>query len=217
MNALARRSLIRSCTTARRPPLCPEIQLLHNSDFEGLWLGLQAIPGTVAATPPYWAHAWPGGQALARYLLDHPGLVRGRRVLDVGCGGGLCAIAAALAGAAHVQAVDNDPWAVQATILNAELNQVALTTTLANLIDATGEPELVLAADLWYDRFLAQQVTARLTAWANAGTQVLLGDSARAYFPRSGTELLASYELASDPAFDPPGPLLGRAYGFRPR
>jgi predicted nicotinamide N-methyase len=150
----------------------------------------------MSAAPPYWAIPWVGGQALARYLLAHPERVVGRRVLDVGTGGGICAIAAALAGACRVQARDVDPMALAALTANAALNGVQIEPMAGDPPDAEdGDWEVILAADLWYERFLAGRMTAWLLEQARGGRLVLLGDRGRAYFPRRGVEALEWFQV----------------------
>jgi predicted nicotinamide N-methyase len=144
------------------------------------------------APPPYWAHHWAGGAVLARYVLDHPATVAGRRVLDLGAGSGVVGIAAAKAGAVEVVAADIDPYAVAALGLNAELNGVALAALGEDL---TGGPppavDLVLVGDLFYARALAVRVTAFLDRCLAAGIEVLIGDPGRSHLPRERLRLLA--------------------------
>lgn len=178
-------------------PLCPEIDLSLTDDLEGLWAELQARGEASAVPPPYWSIAWVGGQALARYVLDHPALLRDRTVLDFGAGCGIAAIAAAKAGAAWVEASEIDPAARAAIAHNARLNGVAVTTVAADLIGSPPRWDVVLAGDLWYERFLADRLSAWLAALAGEGTRVLLGDCGRAYFPRGRATELARYRIAS--------------------
>ena len=162
-------------------------------------LGRRGLP------PPYWAVAWPGGRALARYVLDEPAVVRGKHVLDFGSGSGICAIAAALSGAARVEAADIDPHARAAIGTNAALNAVSVATIAEDLIGAASRWEVVLAGDLWYERFFAQRATAWLRAIATQGASVLLGDSGRAHFPRTGVERVASYRVECPASLEPAG------------
>jgi predicted nicotinamide N-methyase len=158
-------------------PMLPEL-VLHQAhgDLYTLWERLGALP--------YWAYPWPGGQALSRYLLDHPEVVRGRRVLDVGCGSGLVAVTACVAGAASVTALDVDPLAVCATALNADANDVQVHPVRADLLAATelplGEADLVLAGDVSYEPALATAMLTRLRLAAAAGAVVLVGEPYRA-------------------------------------
>jgi predicted nicotinamide N-methyase len=175
-------------TRAAPVPLTPEITLRQTDDDPfTLW---ERTGGDV----PYWAFAWVGGQAVARYVLDHPAIVAGRRVLDLASGSGLVAIAAALAGASAVRAVDVDPLAVLAIGVNAQVNGVDVTAELADVLDsAGGDADVVLAGDVCYDRDMAARVlpfVARATA-----ADVLVGDPGREYFPRTGFERLADYDV----------------------
>lgn len=145
--------------------------------------------------PPYWAHPWGGGLALARYLREHPEAVAGRRVIDLGCGSGLVGIAAAQAGAAQVTAVDVDPFAVAAAQVNAVANGVGLEALCTDLTE--GEPpeaDLIAAGDVFYDAVVAARMAPFLTACAAAGAEVLIGDPLRAWLPE-GLQELARYEV----------------------
>jgi predicted nicotinamide N-methyase len=147
---------------------------------------------------PYWAYAWGGGLALARYVLDHPDAVAGRSVLDLGAGSGLVGIAAAKAGAREVLAFDVDAYAAVAAPLNAEANGVDIRFLLADLLD--GEPpegvDVILAADLFYDEVLARRTTGFLERCLDAGAQVLIGDPWRAHLPRERLQVLAEFSTA---------------------
>jgi predicted nicotinamide N-methyase len=178
-------SFFAAATTAVRPSLCPEIQLWLAPDLPTLWRQQEEWFAIVGLPPPYWGVSWSGGQALARYILDNPFLVAGRTVLDVGTGSGLCAIAAALAGA-QVTAADTDPAACSAVAANATLNRVAVTIKNVDPIESETHWDVVLAADLWYERFMAGRITGWLRNLAGQGTDVFLGDLGRAYFPRHG-------------------------------
>ncbi|HAE51487.1 MAG TPA: nicotinamide N-methylase, partial [Tistrella mobilis] len=146
----------------------------------------------------FWAFAWAGGQAVARLVLDRPELVRGRRVMDFATGGGVAAIAAALAGAARVDAVDIDPFATAAARLNARINGAEIATLTEDLVGQLpppGRPEVVMAGDVCYEKPMAERVFAWLRALAGDGVLVLLGDPARAYAPRDGVEALAVIDV----------------------
>jgi predicted nicotinamide N-methyase len=145
--------------------------------------------------PPYWAFAWAGGQALARYILDHPETVRGRRVLDFASGSGLIAIAAMKAGAAEVTACDIDPFAIAAIGLNAGANGVSITPLQADIVGQDRGWDTVLAGDIYYERDLAQRVTDWLLALSRRGATVLIGDPGRSYLPKDRLENLAVYEV----------------------
>jgi len=178
-------------TRIASPPLLPELSLHIAVGLEALWQELAEGPQT---PPPYWGCPWIGGQALARYLLDHVDVVRGKRVLDLGTGSGVVAIAAARAGAAHVLATDIDRRALAAARSNAALNGVELELAEADVLDETRGEDVILAGDLCYERPLAERVRAFLSAHASSAT-VLIGDPGRAYFVASSLEPLARYEV----------------------
>lgn len=183
-------------TALSHPPLVPEIKL-HlippETTLESFRTEHQEYYGMA---PPYWAVAWPGGQALARFIIDTPEYVRKLSVLDIGSGSGLAAIAAAKAGAAKAQALDRDPHAIAAVRLNACYNEVLCGAAEGELEKALDmRTDIVLAGDLWYERFDARRATGFLRRLANLGTTVLIADVGRAYFPRQGIEPLATYTL----------------------
>ena len=181
-------------TDAAEVPGCRGLRLHTASSFTATWEAAEVAGLSVA--PPYWAIPWVGGQALARYLLAHPERVAGRQVLDVGTGGGICAIAAAQAGAARVQARDVDPMALAALAANAALNGVEVEPIEGDPPEgAVGDWDVILAADLWYERFLAASMTSWLRNQAGRGRVVLLGDPGRAYFPRWGVEALEWFHV----------------------
>lgn len=197
MNGEAAAAFVRDHTRLLRPAGVPELRLHLAEDPFWLWRRTEEQAGHPGLPPPYWAFAWPGGQALARYLLDDPELVRGRRVLDVGSGSGLVAIAAARAGAASVVATDVDALAVAAVSLNAEANDVSVVSLLADGLRGEGSGvDLVLAGDLFYERPMAERVLAFLEAAHASGAGVLVGDPGREYLPQTRFEPLASYEVA---------------------
>jgi predicted nicotinamide N-methyase len=189
--------IIRSGTRLRPLPLVPEIRLHQASDPISLWQRTELAAGQTGLDPPFWAFAWAGGQALARYLLDHPEAVQGRRVIDIASGSGLVAIAAARAGATAVTAYDIDPLATAAIAVNAEANGVAVLAICADVLDEDGPPgtDLVLVADAFYQRDLAGRV---MRFWQRSharGTAVLAGDFGRAYLPRDRLIPVASYDV----------------------
>lgn len=196
MSEAVRRDLVLARTRRARPPAVPELQLLLADDMDTAWSGLQAELDDDHLPPPFWAFAWLGGQALARYLLDHPGEVAGLRVLDLATGSGLCALAARLAGARAVTAVDIDPVAVAAARLNAELNALPVDVVLDDVLDPEPPPvDVVLAGDVFYDAEMAARVQPWLLAAHRRGTKVLVGDPGRHYLPRALLVELASYEV----------------------
>ena len=193
---VTRRAFIRANTRLQPVPLVPEVCLYLAGAVTPLWQMTAAELGARDVPPPFWAFAWAGGQALARYLLDHPVAVAGRDVLDLATGSGLCAIAALRAGAASALAADVDPYCAAAVALNAEANGVSLAFTTRDLLGAPPPPvDVILAGDVCYEAPLA----ARLLAWLRAahaqGTRVLLGDPGRLYLPAEGLVELAAYAV----------------------
>ena len=186
-------------TTLRRIPLVPEIRLYQASEPIAAWQHTERATGRTGLDPPFWAFAWAGGQALARYLLDHPEAVAGRQVIDVASGSGLVAIAAALAGAAAVTAYDIDPLAAAAITLNAAANGVAIQAVCADVLTQAAPPapatDLVLVADAFYEQDLAGQVLAFLDRCHARGAAVLAGDFGRRYLPQARLVPLASYDV----------------------
>lgn len=185
---------IRRNTAIAAPPLVPEIRLHLATEVTPIWQATEETLARAGVPPPYWAFAWAGGQALARFLLDHPGEIAGRAVLDFGAGSGLVAIAAAKAGAARVLAAEIDHFGVVAIAANAELNGVSIAVTSADLLDTLDASwEVVTAGDICYERAMADRVTPWLAALAARGSVVLLGDPGRAYLPRTGMIERARY------------------------
>jgi predicted nicotinamide N-methyase len=193
MTAEAR--FVRENTALMAPPLVPEVRLHLATEVVPLWRKTEEELQAEGIPPPYWAFAWAGGQALARYVLDHPTEVAEHSVLDFGSGSGLVAIAAVKAGAHKVVAADIDAFAIAAIKLNAAANGVALTTTSEDLIGREGTWDAVLLGDMCYERPLAERLLEWLRALAAGGAKVLLGDPGRSYFPKSGVEKLATYRV----------------------
>ena len=188
-------AFIRDQTRLRPVPNAPEISLHMADEATELWQKTEEELGAIGLPPPFWAFAWAGGQALARYVLDHPETVRGRRVLDFASGSGLVAIAAMKAGAREVVACDVDAFAVAAIGLNAAANGVTIRTVRADLVGRTGRWDTVLAGDICYERDLARRVTEWLSALSREGATVLIGDPGRSYLPTGQLERLALYEV----------------------
>jgi len=198
-----RADFIRANTSVETPPLTPEIRLWLASEAIPLWEAGEAELATIGLPPPFWAFAWAGGQALARYLLDHPRQVIGKRVLDFAAGSGLQAIAAARAGAAEVTASEIDPFAAAAIRLNAALNGVEVAAVEADLIDHDRPDwDLVLAGDVFYERDLALRAEPWLRRLAGRGAQVLVGDPCRGFLPKAGLEHLIAYRVRTDRALE---------------
>ena len=190
-------AFIRANTRVLAPPLVPEIRLHLADESVPIWQKTEEELGLMNVPPPYWAFAWAGGQALARYVLDNPGLFDGRSVLDLGSGSGLTAIAARMAGAKSVLANDIDALSLEAVRLNAAFNGVVVETSQADLLAAPPAPfDVILAGDLFYERQLADTVTVFIERAASNGALVLIGDPQRNYFPKGRFTLAAEYRVA---------------------
>ncbi len=191
-----RRAFILEHTRLQRPPHAPELQLHLADEVTPLWRLTEEALGELGLPPPFWAFAWAGGQALARYLLDTPEEVAGRAVLDFASGSGLVAIAAMRAGAACALAADIDPFAGEACGLNAAANGVEVAFTGEDLLDGpVAGADVVLAGDVSYEKPMADRVYAWLRRARDAGRRVLVGDPGRAYLPRAGLVRLAEYRV----------------------
>jgi predicted nicotinamide N-methyase len=191
-----RKAFIAANTLLQAPPHTPELRLHLADEITPIWKLTEEALDEIGLPPPFWAFAWAGGQALARYILDRPDLVAGRHVLDFAAGSGIVAIAAMKAGAGHALAADIDPFCAAAVALNAESNGVVVAFTTSNLLDAPPPPaEIILAGDICYEKPLAERVMAWLAAARANGAEVLIGDPGRAYFPKSGLEKLAQYQV----------------------
>lgn len=189
-------AFIAANTRPLTPPLVPEIRLHLAEESLPIWQKTEEELGEMNVPPPYWAFAWAGGQALARYLLDTPALVCGLSVIDLGSGSGLTAIAAKRAGAAKVLAADIDAFSLAAVRLNAALNGVEVETTGEDLLARAPEvADVILVGDLFYERELAARVTAYIEQAAAAGAAVLIGDPKRSYFPAGRFTLAAEYQV----------------------
>ena len=186
---------VRRETVIASPPLVPEIRLHLASEVVPLWQATEADLARHGLPPPYWAFAWPGGQALARHLLDHPDIVRGQRVLDFAAGSGLGAIAAAKAGAASVAAAEIDRFAIAAIGLNATLNGVPIASIERDIVGEAGAWDVILAGDVCYERPMAERVGRWLGAMAASGRRVLMGDPGRNYLPKGGLTEIARYQV----------------------
>ncbi len=195
-NADAAQKFIAANTRPLTPPLVPEIRLHLAEESLPIWQKTEEELGEMNVPPPYWAFAWAGGQALARYLLDNPDIVAGKTVIDLGSGSGLTAIAAKRAGAATVLAADIDVLALAAVRVNAALNGVALDVTSDDLLARPPDSvDVILVGDLFYERELAERVTAYIEKASAQGTRVLIGDPKRSYFPAGRFTLAAEYQV----------------------
>jgi len=189
-------AFVRSNTAIGSPPLVPEIRLHLATEVTPIWQATEESLARFGTPPPFWAFAWAGGQALARYILDHPEAVAGRDVLDVASGSGMVAIAAAKAGARRVTASDIDPFAAAAIALNAALNNVAVAIDTRDLLDrGPAGWGVVTAGDVCYEEPMASRMIALLRRIATRGRLALLGDPGRAYLPREGLVELARYTV----------------------
>jgi predicted nicotinamide N-methyase len=178
-------------------PFVPEVRLHLAEDAVLLRARLEAHAGH-RLPQPFWADAWIGGQALARYILDHPDIVAGRQVLDVASGSGVVAIAAAVAGAATVVANDIDPYALAAITLNAQANGVAIEVLAGDLLAGDGgDAEVVLAGDVFYGSEMATRMLRFLQRAADRGARIVVGDPGRGHLPRHWLEAVAGYPVSS--------------------
>ena len=192
---LDRAAFIRANTRILRPPLAPTIRLHLADEATELWQKTEDELGEIGLPPPFWAFAWAGGQALARFVLDCPGLVAGKRVLDFASGSGLVAIAAALAGAGAVEASDIDDFAIAAIGLNARLNDVAVAARPGDFVGAGEGWDVVLAGDVSYQKDMAESVTPWLRGLSMRGARVLIGDPRRSYLAQDQLTCLAEYSV----------------------
>ena len=192
------RAFILANTSLQAPPHTPELQLHLADEVTPIWRMTEEALGELGLPPPFWAFAWAGGQALARYLLDHPQEVAGRSMLDFATGSGMVAIAAMKAGAASALGSDIDEFCGPAVALNAQANGVEVAYTAADLLESDPPAvDLIAAGDVWYEKPLAERSLAWLSAAHARGTRVLLGDPGRTYFPREGLVRLADYRIAT--------------------
>ncbi len=189
---------IRANTKLVRPELVREFQLLLAEKSLPIWEKSEEELGQMNLPPPFWAFAWAGGQALARYLLDKPKVIEGKRVLDLGAGCGIVSIAAMKSGAAHALAADVDPFASVAAKLNSRLNVVRLDVTDEDLLDTTPDDrDVLLVGDLFYEQKLSQRVVGFMERMAATGAPVLVGDPRRSYFPQERFEQIAQYDVVT--------------------
>jgi predicted nicotinamide N-methyase len=199
-SAERRREFIRTWTALQRPPSLPEISLHLADEVTRIWEMTEQEMQRVGLDPPFWAFAWAGGQALARYVLDEPTEVAGRQVLDLAAGSGMCAIAARLAGAASVLAVDVDPFCEAAVAVNAEANGVQVDYSQRDLLDQDPPAvDVILAGDVSYEFGMSGRMHRWLRRASAQGCRVLIGDPGRRYLPGGGLSRLASYDIVTTP------------------
>jgi predicted nicotinamide N-methyase len=184
-----RKAFVREHTALTTVPFVPEVRLHTATDLTPLWRATQEWLGKVGLDVPFWCVPWAGGQALARWVLDHPESVRGLRVVDFGTGSGLVAIACARAGAAAVRAIDVDPIAEAACLLNAEANGVIVDVTCADVVDEPIDADVLFAGDVWYERAAAARFAPWLARVVRSGVRVVTGDPCRAYVPDGLVEI----------------------------
>jgi predicted nicotinamide N-methyase len=214
------REIVRTRTRLTSPPAVPELRLHLADDMDEAWASLQRELDDGDLPPPFWAFAWLGGQAVARQVLDNPAEVAGRRVLDLATGSGVCALAARLAGAAQVLAVDVDPVAVEAVALNAAENDLPVGPSFeAVCCDLLDEPppdvDVVLAGDVFYDAAMAERVQPWLLEAARQGSRVLVGDPGRHYLPRALLEPVTEVDVPTTRALEGVDLKRVRVYAFR--
>ncbi len=177
-------------------PLVPEISLYVAHEAVPLWQQTEAELGQMGLPPPFWAFAWVGGQALARYILDNPAVVQGKKVLDLASGSGLVGIAAMMAGASAVIAADIDRFAVAAIRLNTSANNVVVTECSDDLLDGLPpEVDVIVVGDLFYEQPLAARLVSWLEVAKDRGIYVLIGDPGRSYLPKDRLVTCASYDV----------------------
>ncbi|MCM2293421.1 methyltransferase [Allorhizobium sp. BGMRC 0089] len=186
---------IRANTALIAPPHVPEISLHLASEVHDLWLKTEEELADIGLPPPFWAFAWAGGQGLARHILNHPDLVRGKRVIDFASGSGLVGIAAKMAGAAHVTAVDIDPFSATAIRLNAQANRVEIDCRSEDLIGQRPDADLLLAGDVFYDKSFSDRLKDWFTALTRDHILVIVGDPGRSYCPKEQMTELGSYAV----------------------
>jgi predicted nicotinamide N-methyase len=193
---VSKADFIRQNTTVMTPPLVPEVKLHLAHEAVPLWQKTEEELGEMGLPPPFWAFAWAGGQALARYVLDHSSMVENLKVLDLATGSGLVAIAALQAGAANATAADIDEFATTAAQMNAELNQVSLDIKLEDLLPQQPPlADVILVGDLFYEKTLAARCLGWLRQAQEQGAKIFVGDPGRSYLPRDQLEKLAEYNV----------------------
>jgi predicted nicotinamide N-methyase len=194
-------TFIRNNTTLTPVPLVPEIHLHLAHESVPLWQKTEEELGQIGLPPPFWAFAWAGGQALARYVLDNPHIIRGKSVVDLASGSGLVAIAAMLANASSIIAADIDPFAVAAIQLNLSRNSreggnPTLQVTAEDMLNEPPPPcDVILVGDLFYEKHLAERVFNWLTKARSDKTEILIGDPGRSYLPKAKLTKLAEYNV----------------------
>jgi predicted nicotinamide N-methyase len=214
--ATSPRSFVLRHTRLRPVPGLEEIRLLLADEVLPLWRAVQVETGDPDAALPYWAFAWAGGLAIGRYLREHPEAVAGRRVFDLASGSGLCAIAAARAGAAVATGADIDRFAAVAIQLNGRANGHRVSVVRRDVLDDEApDVDLILAGDCWYEAGLAERVLPWLRSARARGIDVLVGDPGRRYLPTDELVELASYAVRTTTELDDLERKHGRVYALR--
>ncbi|CAH2600243.1 Methyltransferase [Rhodovastum atsumiense] len=187
-------AFVRAQTAPQAAPLVPEITLQLASEITPIWQATEAWLAETGTAPPFWAFAWPGAQALARFVLDHPGVVAGRRVLDFAAGCGLAAIACARMGAAHVEAAEIDPIAAASIRVNAQANAAAVTALTGDLVGTPCRWDLILCGDVCYEAPMTRHILPWLRGMAGQA-EIWVADPGRAYLPREGLDPFATFAV----------------------
>ena len=189
-------AFVRANTSILSPPLVPEIKLHLAHEALPIWQKTEDELGKIGLPPPFWAFAWAGGQALARYILDTPSTVSGKRIIELASGSGMVGIAAIKAGAASVLSADIDLFSTAAIKVNAELNAVSLSITSEDLLaSAVPNTDLILVGDLFYEKGVAERCLAWLEQAQVKGIDVLIGDPGRSYLPKDRLVKVAEYSV----------------------
>jgi len=214
--AAARRAFVLRHTRLQPVPGLEEIRLHLADEVLPLWHAVQVETGDPDTPLPYWAVAWGGGLAVARYLRDRPEVVTGQRVLDLAAGSGLCAIAASQAGASAVIAADIDAFAAAAIAINARANALRVTVVQRDVIgEEPPDVDVILAGDCWYEAGLAARVLPWLRSAEERGIRVVIGDPGRPHLPIDELVELASYEVRTTTELEDLGLRQGRIYALR--
>ncbi len=187
-------AFVRTHTALTRAPLVPEVALHLATEITPIWQASEAWLQQRNIEPPFWAFAWPGGQALARYALDHPDKIRGRRVLDFAAGCGIAATACAMAGAASVEAAEIDPLATAATLANAQANSVTIQARTGDMVGQPCRWDLIVCGDVCYEAPMTRHILPWLRRMA-AACEVWIADPGRAYLPGNGLTPLGEYPV----------------------
>jgi predicted nicotinamide N-methyase len=190
----SREAFVRAHTALEPVPFVDGIRLHTATELVPIWRATENWLTQRGLGVPFWCVPWAGGQALARWVLEHPEVVRGKRVLDFGAGSGLVAIAAAKAGAAAVLAVDIDPIAIAACELNAAANDVAIDVRCEDIVDSAPDADVILAGDVWYELSASARFARWLRATSERGIRVFTGDPGRHYVPSNAREV-AVYDV----------------------